>query len=201
MNNSGQGKQDTQVRWIQKRWIDSANLYKISLRNIHTGRIPPLNISALAPKRVPLAMVSVTSHDTQLDMNIDVVLDTCSFPTADVGMAVGAIPPSLTQQSQDLFPTQVWKSSVKAKTKNSSVIKKKKLNMLTNFSSLYLQQLWFKKLWTDGVSLILKAKHVPHIRCKTLNRIMYTAVFDLRLDWFLNNLPPFRRHRHLLIPI
>lgn len=69
---------------------------------------------------------------------------TCSFPTTDVGTAVCAgIPPSLTQQTQDLFPTQVWKFGVKAKTKNSFLCDPKRENMLTNSSSMYLQQFCF----------------------------------------------------------
>lgn len=186
MNSSGQGKQDTPARWMWKRWIYSANVYNLK-----------------KPPHRTTQHVSVASHDSQSGMNFDVVSDThARFPQQMLERRVCAgIPPSLTQQTQDLFPTQVWKFGVKAKTKNSSVIQKRErtcwqILLLCIYNNSDFKNYGLTNVKQVGASLILKSKHVPHNRCETLNRIgtwnMYTTVRYMRLDWFLNTLPPFR---------
>lgn len=154
--------------WSWKTLIPSICPKKSSLGNIHMGQIPPLNVSS--PQAYHL-LSSASIHAATRYEYWCWFRHTCSFPSADVVKAVRAmIPPSLTQQfnnsnKQDLFQAQVWKSGVKAQTKNSSMQKREHLDK----PSFEFQKTDFKNVVGEQVDagLILKQNDIPHHRCKS----------------------------------
>lgn len=181
-----------------------------------TGHASALNVKTLnlfrqcvQPQKPPhrtTQHVSVTSHDSQSGMNFDVVSDThARFPQQMLERR-SVLGSHLAWHNKPRIYFQLKCENLVLKPRQRTPLWSKKertcwqILLLCIYNNSDFKNNGLTNVKQVGVSFILKPKHVPHNRCETLNRIgtwnMYNTVRYMRLDWFLNTLPPFRTSPH-----
>lgn len=131
---------------------------KSSLGNIHMGQIPPLNV--LSPQANYL-LSSASIHTATRYEYWCCFRHTCSFPSADVVKAVCAmIPPSLTQQFQQIYFQRKCENLVLKPRQRTLLCKKE--DILTNPPLNFKKTI--SKMWLARVNP--KRNYIPHHRCK-----------------------------------